>query len=75
MYFLIACREEPPLSFRPAIAALTMSAVGGCAGFTLGLFEPAAPAFAVFFAFGVEAGAEEGAVAAVSAIVNVPADF
>lgn len=35
-YFLIACKDEPPRSFRLLIALQTISEVGGWEGFVLG---------------------------------------
>ena len=32
----MACKEEPPLSFNPLIALVTISDVGGWVGFDLG---------------------------------------
>ncbi|XP_039285266.1 uncharacterized protein LOC120351545 [Nilaparvata lugens] len=72
MYFLIACSDEPPRSLSPAIAAFTISPVGGCAGLARGFLELAA-AFdaAAFFALAdVDAA---GTVAA--GLVAVSADI
>lgn len=44
-YFLIACRDDPPRSFRLLIAAFTISEVRGCAGFERGFFDLAAAPF------------------------------
>lgn len=43
MYFLIACKDDPPRSFNPLIAFVTISDVGGWLGFERGFF--------VFFSF------------------------
>lgn len=67
MYFLIACREEPPRSFKLLIAPLTISDVRGCAGLLRGFFDAAA-AFA--FLAGDAATAGAGVATAVSAMVE-----
>lgn len=60
MYFLMACNDEPPLSFRFLMALLTISDVGGWFGLARGFFAffCAPPPEAAFLA------AEDGAAAA-----------
>jgi hypothetical protein len=41
MYFLMACRDEPPRSLRLFTALLTISEVGGCEGLARAFLAPA----------------------------------
>jgi hypothetical protein len=62
MYFLMACSELPPRSFRVLMAATTMSLTGGWLLGTFGFFGLSLFGFAAFFAFGGDAtGAGAGA--------------
>lgn len=70
MYFLMACREEPPLSLRLFIALPTISEVRGCAGFVLGFFAEEALAFLGEACAGAELGAVAAAMSAMVLIVD-----
>lgn len=45
MYFLMACRDEPPRSLRAPMEAVTMAETLGCVGADLGLPDPRGAAF------------------------------
>lgn len=69
-----ACSDEPPRSFKLLMALYTISAVGGCAGFTRGFFAAADAAEALAFLAAGDAaatGAATSASATVSAIICV----
>lgn len=53
----MACREDPPRSFRPLIALLTISDVGGCDGLALGVLVVVVVVFFSFFAGELVCGA------------------
>ena len=71
MYFLIACKEEPPRSLRLLMALPTISDVLGWAGLLRGFLEAAAFAFFGEAWAGAEAGAEAADAVAASAMVEV----
>lgn len=66
MYFLMACRDEPPRSFNSLIALLTISDVGGCVGLL---------AVLPFFAATFFVDAAFGEVAWVAAAVSLTSDI
>jgi hypothetical protein len=55
MYFLIACSDDPPRSFKLLMAPFTISEVGGCVGFDRGFFAFFSDAAAAAFFDGVVA--------------------
>lgn len=65
----MACREEPPRSFRLLMALYTISEVRGCAGFERGFFA-ALPPDLLFFGDPASAGGAAAADAAPDALVS-----
>jgi len=59
-YFFIACRDEPPRSFKLLIALFTISEVGGWEGFVFGFFAFFCDAPDPFFGDAGAAGEEAG---------------